>query len=148
MPYGFVQSANTLDCGPRFLTSSVVVGSPALAAETLVAQVTGIDNQLSVSVGVFLSASLSFTVGTSGTAIRVRIRQGVTVGAGTVVADTGAITGGVAAANLLAQDVQNVDTSASGGAGVASTSYHVSLQVTAGSAVSTVSQANIIALVL
>ena len=147
MPYGFVQSANTLDLGPRFYSSSTIVGSPAAAAETLVAQITGIDGQLSVSVGVFLSAALSFTVGTSGTAIRVRIRQGTTAGAGTVVADTGALTGGVAAANLLSQDIQNFDASAVGGAGVASTSYHVSLQVTAGSAASTVSQANIIAFV-
>lgn len=147
MPYGFIQSANTLDLGPRFYTSSTIVGSPSAATETLVAQITGIDGQLSVSVGVFLSAALSFTVGTSGTAIRIRIRQGTTAGAGTVIADTGALTGGVAATNLLSQDIQNVDTNASGGAAVASTSYHVSLQVTGGAAASTVSQANIIALV-
>jgi len=147
MPYGFVQSANTLDLGPRVISSSTIVGSPAAATETLVAQITGIDNQLSVSVGVFLSAVVSFTVGTSGTAIRVRIRQGTTAGAGTVVADSGALTGGVAAGNLLSQDLQGFDTGASGGAGVASTSYHVSLQVTAGAATSTVSQANIVALV-
>jgi len=89
MPYGFTASSQKLDMLPRFYTSSTIVGSPALAAETLVAQITGIDGQLSVSVGVFLSAALSFTVGTSGTAIRVRIRQGTTAGAGTVIADTG-----------------------------------------------------------
>jgi len=148
MPYGFVQSANAIDFGPRFATSSTIVGSPSAATETLVAQITGLDGQLSVSVGVFLSAALSFTVGTSGTAIRVRIRQGTTAGAGTVIADTGALTGGVAAGNLLSQDIQNVDTNAVGGTALASTSYHVSLTVTAGAAASTVSQANIIALIL
>src|SRR6516162_1415090 len=116
MPYGFTASSQKLDMLPRFYTSSTIVGSPALAAETLVAQITGIDGQLSVSVGVFLSAALSFTVGTSGTAIRVRIRQGTTAGAGTVIADTGALTGGVAAGNLLSQDIQNTDTNATGGA--------------------------------
>jgi len=135
MPYGFTASSQKLDMLPRFYTSSTIVGSPALAAETLVAQITGIDGQL------------SFTVGTSGTAIRVRIRQGTTAGAGTVIADTGALTGGVAAGNLLSQDIQNTDTNATGGAAVATTSYHVSLQVTAGAATSTVSQANIIACV-
>ena len=147
MPYGFTASSQKLDMLPRFYTSSTIVGSPALAAETLVAQITGIDGQLSVSVGVFLSAALSFTVGTSGTAIRVRIRQGTTAGAGTVIADTGALTGGVAAGNLLSQDIQNTDTNATGGAAGATTSYPVSLQVTAGAATSTVSQANIIACV-
>ena len=63
MPYGFTASSQKLDMLPRFYTSSTIVGSPALAAETLVAQITGIDGQLSVSVGVFLSAALSFTVG-------------------------------------------------------------------------------------
>lgn len=148
MPYGFLQSANTLDLSPRFYTSSTIVGSPSAATETLVAQIVGIDGQLNIATGVFLSAALSFTVGTSGTAVRVRIRQGVTAGAGTVVADTGALTGGVAATNLLSQDIQNVDASQAGGTVAAVTSYHVSLQVTAGAAISTVSQANIIALVV
>lgn len=147
MPYGFVQSANTLDLGPRVISSSTVVGSPGAATEAIACQIVGIDNQLSVSVGVFLSAVVSFTVGTSGTAVRVRIRQGTTAGAGTVIADTGALTGGVAAAALLSQDIQGFDTAASGGAGVASTSYHVSLQVTGGAATSTVSASNIVALI-
>lgn len=147
MAYGFVQSANQLDLGPRVVSSSTIVGSPALAAETIVCQITGLDGQLSVSNGVFLSGVCSFTVGTSGTAIRLRIRQGTTVGAGTVVADTGALTGGVAAANLLSQDLQGFDTGAVGGAGLASTSYHLSLQVTAGAAASTVSQTNLVAII-
>lgn len=147
MPYGFVQSANTLDLGPRVISSSTVVGSPGAATEAVVCQIVGIDNQLSVSVGVFLSAVISFTVGTSGTAVRVRIRQGTTAGAGTVIADTGALTGGVAAGNLLSQDIQGFDTGVTGGGAVGAISYHVSLQVTGGAAASTVSATNIVALI-
>src|SRR5690242_21293744 len=106
MPYPFTRDATGLDLGARVYSSATVVGSPAAASETLVAQITGIDGQLPVSKGVFLSAALNFTVGTNGTAVRVRIRQGTSAGAGTVIADTGAITGGVAATNLLSQDIQ------------------------------------------
>lgn len=148
MPYGFSRTSDQLDFGNRFYTSSAIVGSPATNAETVVCQITGIDGQLSVSKGVALSGVISFTVGTSGTAITVRIRQGTTAGAGTVIATSGAITGGVAATNLLSQDLQGVDTNATGGTAVASTSYHISLQVTGGAATSTVSQTNLIALVL
>ena len=148
MPYQFEYGAHIIDFGPRFFTSSTIVGSPAAATETIVCQITGIDSFLGVSKGVFLSGVISFTVGTSGTAVRVRIRQGTTAGAGTVVADSGALTGGVAAAALLSQDLQGVDTGVSGGTAVAVTSYHLSLQVTAGAAASTVSQTNLTALVL
>ena len=144
MPYNFDQNVQDHDLSPRFKSSSAIVGSPALAAETIVCQVTGLDS----ASGVFLSGVISFTVGTSGTAVRIRIRQGTTVGAGTVVADTGALTGGVAAAALLSQDLQGFDSGVSGGAAIAVTSYHLSLQVTAGSAASTVSQTNLVALVV
>lgn len=147
-PYGFIQSANTLDLSPRVASSSTVVGSPAAAAETVVCQITGLDGNLSAAVGVFLSGVASFTVGTSGTAVRVRIRTGTTAGAGTVIADTGALTGGVAAGNLLSQDLQGFDTAASGGTAIASTSYCLTLQVTAGAATSTVSATNLTLLVV
>lgn len=147
MPYGFVQSANTLDLGPRVASSSTVVGSPATNAETVVCSISGLDGFLSTSVGVFLSGVASFTVGTSGTAIQLRIRTGTTAGAGTVVAATGALTGGVAAGNLLSQDLQGFDTGASGGAALNSTSYCLTLQVTGGAATSTVSQTNLVAII-
>lgn len=140
--------AKTIDFSSRVQSSSTVVASPALAAETVVCQVTGIPTDVPVVSGVFLSGDVSFTVGTSGTAIRVRIRTGTTAGAGTVVADTGAITGGVTAANLLSQDVQGFDTAVTGGAAPGTTSYCLTLQVTAGAAASTVSQTNLTALVL
>jgi hypothetical protein len=148
MPYGFIQSANTLDLSPRIGTSSTVVGSPAAAAETVVCQIVGLDGQLSAALGVFLSGVASFTVGTTGTAITLRIRTGITAGAGTVVASSGAITGGIAATNLVSQDLQGFDTAAAGGAAIASTSYCLTLQVTGGSAPSSVSQTNLVALII
>lgn len=148
MPYPFEYSAQLIDLSPRFKSSSTIVGSPALAAETVVCQITGLDGFLGAMAGVFLSGVCSFTVGTSGTAIRLRIRQGTTAGSGTVVADTGALTGGVAAAALLSQDLQGFDVGVSGGGAIAATSYHLSLQVTGGAAASTVSQTNLIALVV
>ena len=148
MPVETVKSSGkTTDLSSRVVASSAIVGSPALAAETIVCQVTGIGVDVPVMSGVFLSGDVSFTVGTSGTAIRVRIRTGTVAGAGTVIADTGAITGGVSATNLLSQDVQGFDTAASGGAAPGTTSYHLSLQVTAGAAASTVSQTNLVAII-
>jgi hypothetical protein len=58
------------------------------------------------------------------------------------------LTGGVTAANLLSQDLQGFDSAASGGTAIASTSYCLTLQVTAGAAASTVSQTNLIALII
>lgn len=147
MPYGFIQSANTLDLGPRVVSSSTVVGSPATNAETVVCSITGLDGQLSASNGVFLSGVASLTVGTSGTAVTVRIRTGTTAGAGTVVATTGALTGGISAGNLISQDLQGFDTAASGGTAIASTSYCLTVQVTGGAATSTVSQTNLTAII-
>src|SRR5690348_4697804 len=132
MPYPIRTGSEGLNLAPRVLSSSTVVGSPAAASETIVCQITGIDGNLPVMAGVFLSGAVSFTVGTSGAAVRVRIRTGTTAGAGTVIADTGALTGGVAAGNLLSQDIQGFDTASTNGAAPASTSYHLSLQVTSG----------------
>ena len=135
------RNAAGLDFTPRFLTSSTVVGFPSAAAETIVCQLPAMDDTLAIVQGVWLSGVVSFTVGTSGSAIRVRIRQTNT--SGTVVADTGAITGGVAATNLLSQDLQGFDTAPAG-----SQVYVLTLQVTAGAAASTVSATNLMALIV
>lgn len=142
------RSGKGIDFSPRFASSSTIVGSPAANAETVVCSVSGIPTDTPVMTGVYLSGDASFTVGTSGTAIRLRIRTGTTAGAGTVIADTGAITGGVSATNLLSQDIQGTDTASSGGVAAASASYCLTLTVTGGAAASTVSQTNLIALVL
>jgi hypothetical protein len=121
--------------------STTVAGSPALAAETIIAQTPQLGD-LAVSQGVVLDGWAAFTVGTSGSAVRLRIRQ--TNVAGTVIADTGALTGGVAAAALVAQDISGVDTSAFAAGRV----YVLTLQVTAGAAVSTVSGVKLDALAI
>jgi hypothetical protein len=120
------------DLSKRIQVYKVVDASPALAAETIIATLTlSSFSDIAVVSGIRVSGWAAFTVGTSGTAVTMRIRQ--TNVAGTVVATTGALTGGVAAAALMAQDVEGFDS----GAGVGT--YVLTLQVTAGSAASTVS---------
>ena len=133
MPQPIRYDSQTFDLTKRFQVYTTVDASPALAAETVIATLTlaGFADT-AVQAGVLLGGWAAFTVGTSGTAIRLRIRQ--TNVSGTVVADTGALTGGVSGGNLLAQDVEGFDS----GAGVAA--YALTLQVTSGAAASTVSK--------
>lgn len=118
-------------------TSSVIVASPALAAETVICAVANAEAP-SDSPLFIVSGWAAFTVGTNGTAIRMRMRRGVDT-TGTVVGDTGALTGGIAAANLVAQDVQGSDTPGA----VAQQPYVLTLQVTGGTAASTVTAVNL-----
>lgn len=142
------RSGKQVDFSPRFATSNTVVGSPATNAETVVCSVTGIPTDTPVMSGVWITGDASLTVGTSGTAITLRIRTGTTAGAGTVIATSGALTGGISAGNLVSQDIQGTDTASTGGVAAASSSYCLTVQVTGGAATSTVSQTNLIALVL
>lgn len=132
MPVPIRYDSQGLDLTKRVQVTTAITGSPALAAETIIATLalTGFSDTAIVT-GIDLSGWTAFTVGTSGTAVTLRIRQ--TNVAGTVVATSGALTGGVAAAALVAQDIEGFDA----GAGVAT--YVMTLQVTAGAAVSTVS---------
>lgn len=132
MPLPIQQSAAALDLSPRVQYSKTVVGSPALAAETIIASVT-LAGDIAVVSGIEVSGWAAFTVGTSGTAVRLRLRQ--TSVAGTVVQDSGALTGGVAAAALLAQDIEGLDAAPV----MPGQIYVLTLQVTAGAAASTVS---------
>jgi len=118
-----------VDLTSRIAFSTTVVGSPAAAAETIIGSVTLPSNFRSAE-AVLIDGWAAFTVGTSGTAVRLRLRR--TDVNGTTIADTGALTGGVAAAGLLAQDVAGADTTS-----VAV--YVMTLTVTAGAAASTVS---------
>src|SRR5438045_7302819 len=102
------RSAPGLDLSSRVVDTTVVVASPALAAETIIASLTiPAFNAQAVVQKVYLDGWCSFTVGTSGSAITLRLRQ--TNAAGTVVATTGALTGGIAATNLVAQDIAGSD---------------------------------------
>jgi hypothetical protein len=132
MPRPINEGADAIDLSPRFIRSAVVVASPAAAAETIIAQTPAIGD-VAVLQGVALWGWAAFTVGTNGTAVRLRLRQ--TNASGTVIADTGALTGGIAAAALVAPHVEGFDTAATPPAQV----YVMTLQVTAGSAASTVS---------
>lgn len=125
-------TADAIDLRNRFVQSTTIIASPALAAETTIAQLTITEPELMAN-SVWVSGWIAFTVGATGTAIRCRIRRGGL--AGTVVGDTGAITGGIAAAALVAQDVEAVDTAAVLGG----QQYTLTLQVTGGSGASTVS---------
>jgi hypothetical protein len=124
-----------VDLSDRIVASTVVVASPAAAAETIIAQTAALVPEAILS-GVDVSGWAAFTVGTNGTAVRLRLRR--TNVAGTVVGDTGALTGGVAAGGLLAQDVGAFDTGAS-----QNQVYVLTMQVTAASAASTVSAVKI-----
>lgn len=132
MPLPIRYDSQNLDLAKRVQVTTAITASPALAAETIIATLTltGFTDTAIVT-GVDLSGWAAFTVGTSGTAATLRIRQ--TNVSGTVVATSGALTGGIAAAALVAQDVEGFDA----GAGVAT--YVLTLQVTAGGAASTVS---------
>lgn len=126
-----------VDLGPRMGGNNTVVGSPAAAAETVVASVPAIADAVVTSKGVFLNFCVSYTVGTSGTAVTYRIRQGTTAGSGTVVYTSGAITSGITAANLVVESINGFDTAPT----FPGQAYCLTLQVTGGAAASTVSAA-------
>lgn len=132
------RSGLSVDLSPRFLVSTTVAASPALAAETTIATLT-IPSNVAVVTTVILQGYAAFTVGTSGSAVRLRIRQTGT--SGTVVADTGAITGGISAANLVTLNNGGQDTGSAAGQ-----VYVLTLQVTAGAAASTVSNVQLLAI--
>lgn len=132
MPTPISRSANALDMSPRVVDTTTVAASPSANAETIIATLTNPGfGDLYITQRVYLQGWCAFTVGTSGTAITMKIRQ--TNVSGTTIASTGALTGGVSAGNLLAQDVSGSD--ATPGVGV----YVLTLTVTGGAAASTVS---------
>src|SRR6266496_6826845 len=98
MPQPIQYDASHMNLSPRFFNSVVVAASPSAAVETTIATLT-LSGDLAIVQAVYLFGWAAFTVGTNGTAVRLRIRQTDT--SGTIKADTGAVTGGVAAAGLL-----------------------------------------------
>ena len=141
MPVPIRIDAQGIDLSKRVQVYSTVDASPALAAETVIATLTltGFADTPIVA-GAFLLGWAAYTVGTSGTAVRLRIRQ-TSVG-GTVKADTGALTGSQHGAGILSDDnVVGFDT-----APVAV--YVLTMQVTAGAAASTVSALSLAAILI
>lgn len=135
------QSALGLDISPRFVSSTTVAASPSAATETTICTIT-IPANAAVTTGIQLTGWAAFTVGTSGTACNLKIRQTNT--SGTTISATGATTGGIAAANLVDMNTQGLDT-----AGVLPGQVYVlTLTVTAGAAASTVSACQLTALIV
>lgn len=132
-------ASEQIDLTDRVGRSTTVVASPAAAAETIICSAT-IPGGLRAGQVVLLFAFAAFTVGTSGTAARFRIRQ--TNASGTAVADTGALT--VTAADLRSNTVIGIDAAEA----LTGQTYVLTLQVTNGAAASTVSSAALVALVL
>lgn len=134
-------SALQLDLSARIVDSTTVVASPATNAETIICSL-AVPNfgEVAIAQKVYLMGWASFTVGTSGTACTLRVRQ--TNVSGSVVVTTGALTGGIAAAALVEQDVCGSDATP----GVAT--YVLTLQVTGGAAASTVSATQLLALIV
>lgn len=133
MPQPIQYDSAHLDLSARFAQSSAVVGSPALAAETAIASVT-IGGDIAITEAAHLLTWCAFTIGTSGTSFRLRIRRDTI--AGLTIADTGLVN--ATAATLVAPVIYGFDTTATGVAQV----YVTTLLVTAGSAASTVSAVN------
>ena len=143
MPQPIKYRSDFFDLSQRLQATTTVVASPAAAAETIIASLTIADDLIIVK-GILLSGWAAYTVGTSGTAVQLRIRQ--TNVSGTIVGNTGALTGSQhGAAILSADDVNGFDlTPVTLPGGI----YVLTMQVTAGAAASTVSAVWLAALVL
>lgn len=131
-PDPIAYDSHLVDLSARFQRTTTVVASPAAAAETIIASL-AVAGDMVVAQGARLEGWAALTVGTNGTAVTFRIRR--TDAAGAVVVTTGPLTGGIAAAGLIAQDIMGFDT----GIVLPGQVYVLTAQVTAGSAPSTVS---------
>jgi len=131
-----------LDLSGRFFFTTTVVASPAASAETIIASLT-IPANIAAVTGVDLTGWAAYTVGTNGTAVQLRLRQ--TSAVGTLVAASGALTGSQhGAAILSADDIEGFDTAPV----LPGQVYVLTMQVTAGSAASTVSAVKLRAIVV
>jgi len=135
------QQAASIDLQTRVPVSTTVVASPSAATETIIASIT-LTGDVAVQRSVIVRGFAAFTVGTSGTSVRLRLRQ--TNVSGTVIGDTGALTGGITAGNLVVENVAGVDASPSNTGQV----YVMTLTVTSGAAPSTVSAVELDAIVV
>jgi hypothetical protein len=108
MPDTFQLGARGIDLSGRLAFSNVVVASPAGNAETIIAQAT-LPGGLNLATGVLLNGWAAYTIGATGASCRLRLRQSTVLG--TIVGDTGAMTGGHnTAGQLVADDVNGLDT--------------------------------------
>jgi hypothetical protein len=89
VPAPIHETAAGLDLSPRVFVTTTTIGSPANQTEAVVARVT-VAGDVALVLGVVLIGWLAIRVGTSGTSLRMRVRQ--TGLGGTVLADTDAVT--------------------------------------------------------
>lgn len=139
MPVPISITSSSLDLSQRVGETTTVAASPALAAETTIATLT-LPTDIVVESGAFLFGFAAWTVGTSGTAVTLRIRE--TNISGNIIASTGAMT--ATAANLDSRTILGFDSSVA----AAGTVYLLTMQVTGGAAASTVSAAELMALIV
>jgi hypothetical protein len=141
MPQPIRYDSTSFDLSKRFQIYKTVDASPSGSAETVVATLTlSTFSDISVVSGIKVSGWAAFTVAGSGTAVTMKIRQ--TNVSGSTIVTSGALTGGVAAGNLIAQDVEGFD------AGAGASSYALTITVTAGSGASTVSAVMLSAIII
>lgn len=95
-----------VDLSDRFASTTTVVASPALAAETIIASLT-LPQNVVLSTGIQLFGWAAMTIGTSGVSVNLRIRQ--TNVSGAVIVATGPQ--GVTAAALIESGLQGFDAS-------------------------------------
>lgn len=133
-----------VDLSGRFAFSNTVTGSPATNAATAVCTTPALSQNAAVVSGVLVGFNIAFTIGTSGTAVTYKIRQGTTAGSGTTVFTSGATTAGISAGNLVLENIFAVDTAAV----LPGQQYILEVTVTGGAATSTVSAASGYALVI
>ena len=139
MPTAISRNIQGDDLGARFPVTTTVVASPAAAGETVIASLTiPLFGDTQILSSVILTGWAAYTVGGSGVSVQLRIRQ--TNVAGTVKADSGALTR--AAGALHADDVNGVD--ATPGVAV----YVLTMQVASAVAASTVSATMLRAIVV
>jgi hypothetical protein len=120
--------------------TNTIIGSPALAAETIIAT-SGAIGLIADNAQVFLVAFIELTIGTSGTGLTLKLRRGVDT-TGTLVnvgqAST-VVAGNKIRASLCYADFPGV---------AAGLQYTLTAQITAGAAASTVTDVGLMAFVL
>ena len=141
MPQPIRYDSIGFDLSKRIQVYKTVDASPATNAETVIATLTLANfSDIAVVSGVVVSGWCAYTVGTSGTAVTMKIRQ--TNVSGATVVTSGATTGGISAGNLCEQDVEGFD------ALPGAASYALTLTVTGGLATSTVSAVTLRAIIV
>jgi hypothetical protein len=122
-----------------YYSTFAVTGSPAAAAETVVATLTGVDLRFSDQV-IKLQGVVNFTVGTSGNAATLRLRRDSLTG--TQVGTTITLPASTIVATAVATGLINFSDQPGN---VAGATYVMTLQVASAAAISTVNNVNLTA---